>query len=131
MKEDEMRYLIVHANRTDAGLDDNSPQGFLSFMLTHDSSPSVPVLYVYEIHLAPGLRKLGFGAHLMQVVEDVARSVSVEKVMLTCFVCNEKASAFYEKRGYVKDVISPEDRTTRKKTIRADYTIMSKIVPRP
>jgi N-alpha-acetyltransferase 40 len=122
MREDEMRYLLV---RTTSNMQ-SDVQGFVSFMLTHDSSPSVPVLYVYEIHLAVHLRKLGLGAHLMQVVEDLARTLSMDKIMLTCFVRNVKAYNFYVSRGYEKDAISPEDRSTRKKTTAPDYVILSK-----
>ena len=129
MKEDEMRYLLVRS----VGIDKHSKfgrehdvEGFLSFMLTHDSTPSVPVLYVYEIHLTPQLRKLGLGAHLMQLAESIAKSVGVEKVMLTCLLSNEKAHSYYKRRGYVTDVCSPEDRTTRNKTVKADYVIMWK-----
>jgi N-alpha-acetyltransferase 40 len=122
MREEEMRYLLVRTTNTMQ----SDVQGFLSFMLTHDSSPSVPVLYVYEIHLAAHLRKLGLGAHLMQVVEDLAQMFSMEKIMLTCFVRNVKAYNFYVSRDYEKDVISPEDRSTRKKTTTPDYVIFSK-----
>lgn len=125
MQEAEMRYLLV---RTEQLAGSSQVQGFLSFMLTHDSTPSVPVLYIYEIHLAADLRKLGLGAHLMQIAEDVAQSVGVEKVMLTCFLSNEKAQGFYKKRGYMTDVSSPEDRTTRRKVVKVDYVIMSRNV---
>lgn len=133
MKEPEMRYLLLRSlipglpaeSETAAG---KEVDGFLSFMLTHDSSPPVPVLYVYEIHLMPRLLRLGLGKHLMQVVEDVARDAGVEKVMLTCFLSNEKAFGFYRARGYRRDVVSPMDRRTRKKVAKADYVIMSKAV---
>ncbi|KAK3057829.1 hypothetical protein LTR09_000904 [Extremus antarcticus] len=131
MKEAEMRYLLVRSTVSTAPsgsepVEEADIEGFLSFMLTHDSSPPVPVLYVYEVHLVPRLRKLGLGAHLMRVVEEVAKDAGVEKVMLTCFVCNERARKFYESRGYGKDVISPEDRRTRAKIVKADYVIMSR-----
>lgn len=131
-----MRYLLVRAS-SDSGSKDlvngNVEQqreiaGFLSFMLTHDSTPAVPVLYLYEVHLLPHLRKLGLGAHLMRVVEEIALAVGMEKVMLTCFVANERAYEFYRRRGYEKDVCSPEDRTTRKKVVKADHVIMSREV---
>lgn len=125
MKEPEMRFLLVQEPTA------RKVQGFLSFMLTHDSTPSVPVLYIYEIHLADRLRKVGLGARLMQGAEDIAHRVGVEKVMLTCFVSNGKARGFYEKHGYAMDECSPEDRRTRHKTVKADYVIMSKRVHSP
>ena len=124
MKEDDMRYLLVRS----AGDDQDPVLGFLSFMLTHDSTPSVPVMYVYEIHLPPALRSCGLGAHLMDLAESIAENVGVEKVMLTCFLSNKKAHSFYAKRGYVADVCSPEDRRTRTKVIKPDYVIMSKVL---
>ena len=129
MKEDEMRYMLVRECSAGKQPDDSaSLDGFLSFMLTHDSTPSVPVLYIYEIHLSQTLRKLRLGSHLMDVAEGIAESVGVEKVMLTCFLSNDKARGFYKRRGYVTDVCSPEDRTTRNKVVMADYIIMSKPV---
>ncbi|KAF2486655.1 acyl-CoA N-acyltransferase [Neohortaea acidophila] len=124
MKEAEMRYLLVH-NASD---ETQAIQGFLSFMLTHDSTPSVPVVYVYEVHLAATWRGVGLGAHLMSIAESVAAEVGVEKIMLTCFCSNEKARAFYEGRGYAVDASSPEDRRTRGKVVKVDYVIMSKDV---
>lgn len=131
MKEDEMRYLLVRSstNSIKSEKDENEPiQAFLSFMLTHDSAPSMPVLYIYEIHLQKQLRQVGLGKHLMDIVEGTAEKVGVEKVMLTCFLSNTLAHSFYERRGYAADVSSPEDRSTRGKTVKADYVIMSKAV---
>ncbi|KAK5171881.1 uncharacterized protein LTR77_003518 [Saxophila tyrrhenica] len=132
MREEEMRYLLVRsttlADRDGDSAVEGEVKGFLSFMLTHDSSPAVPVVYVYEIHLLPELRQCGLGGHLMQVAEDVARATGVEKVMLTCFVANETVRRWYEGRGYGVDVVSPEDRMTRRKVVKADYVIMSKAV---
>lgn len=140
MLEPEMRYLLVRGTTTtttttadrDAG--DGARQaaesvaGFLSFMLTHDSVPSAPVLYIYEIHLEARLRGSGMGAHLMRVAENIARRVALEKVMLTCFLSNENALGFYRRRGYERDECSPEDRRTRRKVVRVDYVILSKRV---
>jgi len=129
MREDDMRYLLVR-QRTSLSLSADPQigdvEGFLSFMLTHDSRPLVAVLYVYEIHLAQPLRGLGLGLHLMKAAEDIAYRVEVKKTMLTCFVGNEKALSFYESQGYVRDVTSPEDRKTRNAIVRADHIIMAK-----
>ncbi|KAI5371040.1 putative GNAT domain, acyl-CoA N-acyltransferase, N-alpha-acetyltransferase 40 [Septoria linicola] len=125
MKEKEMRYTILTNMHT------REVMGFVSFMLTHDSTPAVPVLYVYEIHLNASLRGSGIGKNLMTLVEDMAKKVGVDKVMLTCFKSNHKARAFYERLGYGVDVCSPEDRKTRKKVVKTDYVIMSKDVAKP
>ena len=100
--------------------------GFLSFMVDHDSSPSVPVLYIYEIHLAESLRGLGLGNHLIQVTERLASNIGLDKVMLTCFLCNKKAYRYYTDRGFVADACSPADRKTRNKVVAVDYVIMSR-----
>ncbi|KAK1067012.1 hypothetical protein LTR74_006726 [Friedmanniomyces endolithicus] len=103
-------------------------EGFLSFMITHDSHPPVPVLYIYEIHLVESLRRVGLGAHLMQLAEEIARRGGLRKVMLTCFLSNVKARRFYEKRGFTRDICSPDDRQTRERVVQIDYVIMSKAV---
>lgn len=64
----------------------------------------------------------------MRAAEGIAREAGVDKVMLTCFVSNENAWAFYRKLGYEVDVCSPGDRTTRNKVVKVDYVIMSKDV---
>ncbi|KXL43409.1 hypothetical protein M433DRAFT_318990 [Acidomyces richmondensis BFW] len=129
MREDDMRYLLVRQRASLSPRDDpkmGEVEGFLSFMLTHDSLPLVAVLYVYEIHLAQPLRGLGLGLHLMKAAEDIARRAEMKKIMLTCFVGNEKALSFYKSQGYLKDATSPEDRTTRSSIVRADHIIMAK-----
>ena len=141
MREEGMRYLLVREPVASSDFDGpggygadlkgaETVAGFLSFMMTHDSSPSVPVLYIYEIHLEAGLRRSGLGAHLMGIAEDIARNTGVEKTMLTCFLSNERALGFYRGRGYGRDVCSPEDREMRRKVVKVDYVIMSKDVVR-
>jgi N-alpha-acetyltransferase 40 len=130
MRDKDMRYFLLHAT---SEADSNEPQpsgfaGFLSFMLTHDSTPSVPVLYIYEIHLVESARGTGLGAHLMTVAESIARATGMEKVMLTCILINDKARRFYERHGFGTDACSPEDKATRKKAIKVEYVIMSKEV---
>ncbi|KAK0271150.1 hypothetical protein LTR35_013711 [Friedmanniomyces endolithicus] len=124
MRDAEMWYLLVSRSSSTG----DTVEGFLSFMITHDSRPPVPVLYIYEIHLVESLRKVGLGAHLMQLAEEIARRVGLCKVMLTCFLSNIKARCFYEKRGYTRDVCSPDDRQTRKRVVEVDYVIMSQAV---
>ena len=138
MLEPEMKYLLVRSRgaeptiertTTKSGDVDTSVLGFLSFMVDHDSSPSVPVLYIYEIHLAESLRGLGLGNHLMQVTERLASNMGLDMVMLTCFLCNKKAHNFYTDGGFGKDACSPADRKTRNKVVAVDYVIMSKAAP--
>ncbi|SMR52573.1 unnamed protein product [Zymoseptoria tritici ST99CH_3D1] len=127
MKEKEMRYVILWQRPVREG-QPSTMLGFLSFMLTHDSTPAVPVLYVYEIHLAKIARRRGLGYALMNVARGIASKVGVEKVMLTCFLSNTAALEFYRNLGFKKDVCSPEDRRTRNKVVKTDYMIMSEDV---
>jgi len=91
-------------------------------------SRSIP----HETHVAWTRVKLcyrssGLGRLLMSFHAVVAEQIpGLEKVMLTCFVANRRARAFYEKLGYAKDEISPEPRNLRfGKVFVPDYVIMS------
>jgi RimJ/RimL family protein N-acetyltransferase len=68
----------------------------------------------------------------MGLLETVAENLPpVEKVMLTCFVSNHHAVAFYERLGFERDNITPDARVLRSGEIRAvDYMIMSKKIAR-
>ncbi|QIW98083.1 hypothetical protein AMS68_003601 [Peltaster fructicola] len=132
MKDPLMHYLLVRRQSSPSDLKEPTAtpeiEGFLSFMLTYDSHPCVPVLYVYEIHLAESARGTGLGARLLSICETLAQKVAVSKVMLTCFLSNNNARQFYDYHGYTRDPVSPEDRRTRNTTVKADYIIMSKDV---
>lgn len=55
----------------------------------------------------------------------------VTKVMLTCFLSNQRGLDFYKKLGFEKDDISPKPRNLRGgKTFTPDYVILSKPVVR-
>ncbi|KAF7189729.1 N-alpha-acetyltransferase 40 [Pseudocercospora fuligena] len=127
MKEKEMRYIVLtkYGITSEATRAYHGYAGFMSFMFTHDSSPTVPVLYIYEIHLVEAARGCGLGKNLMDTAEKIARCLGMEKVMLTCFKSNKKAYNFYERMGYKIDVCSPKDIKTRKKVSKSDYVIMS------
>ncbi|TVY59650.1 hypothetical protein LSUE1_G006604 [Lachnellula suecica] len=78
------------------------------------------------------LVKTGLGTVLMRLVESIAVKIpSTEKVMLTCFTCNEKAVRFYGKAGFSKDEFSPPPKTLRNGTkVEEEYVILSKAVSR-
>ncbi|KAF2831872.1 hypothetical protein CC86DRAFT_365797 [Ophiobolus disseminans] len=123
MGDKDMMYLLVRQADADSRI-----LGFMSFMFTFDEPPAVEreVVYMYEIHLLHLLRGRGLGSQLINFLEVAASRCSVTKTMLTVFAANEGARRLYEKRGYVKDSCSPEDRKMRKRVIKADYVIMSK-----
>lgn len=124
MKEEDMRYLLVTSK------DESSSAilptiGFLSFMLTYEEGHAV--IYLYEIHLSPTVSGCGLGKHLLNAVEDIGRSVGVEKSMLTVFRVNEHAREWYKRAGYRTDEYSPADKKLRGgKVKQADYLILSK-----
>ena len=97
----------------------------MSFMLTYEDDHEV--IYCYEIHLAPSLRRCGLGRHLMGIMEDVGRAVRVEKLMLTVFVANTGGMDFYHRLGYATDEFSPGPRKLRGGRVQLpSYTILSK-----
>ncbi|KAK4241180.1 acyl-CoA N-acyltransferase [Achaetomium macrosporum] len=122
MKSPDLRYVLV--KEKDTGL----IRAFTSLMPTYEEGQ--PVIYCYEIHLQPELRGTGLGALLMAIHSTVGANLPpVTKVMLTCFLSNQRALAFYRKLGFEKDEISPGPRKLRHgKTFIPDYVIMSQAV---
>lgn len=66
----------------------------------------------------------------MTFLENVAaHTPPIEKVMLTCFLRNQKALAFYKSSGFTEDPISPVPKKLRYgREFIPDYCIMSKTV---
>lgn len=141
MKLPDMKYLIVRGagrpteretNQSATTDQANVPDpnradvlGFLSFMITYEDGNEV--IYCYEIHLAPAARGQGLGGLLMSRMEQIGRSVGLEKAMLTVFKSNATARRFYQKGGYVVDEYSPRPRRLRNGTVKEfDYEILSK-----
>lgn len=124
----ELKYILVLATELRDGEEKKAAGGieaFVSFMPTIEDEQEV--LYVYEIHLAPTLRRSGLGRQLMKLVEGVASKVGVEKVMLSCFTRNAIAKGFYEGIGYQKDEYSPPPRVLRDgREVEEAYVILSK-----
>ncbi|KAH7131880.1 acyl-CoA N-acyltransferase [Dendryphion nanum] len=111
--------------------------GFMSFKVEWDDPPNEDrrVIYIYEVHLAQELRGGGMGRHLFAIIDRVARAIGVSKIMLTVFVTNTQAIAFYETLGFGIDSatpsleVGPGGRKTRSgtsNTMYGDYWIMSK-----
>ncbi|GAB1317366.1 hypothetical protein MFIFM68171_07576 [Madurella fahalii] len=122
MRSPELRYILVKEKDTQA------IRGFTSLMPTYEEGE--PVIYCYEIHLQSELQGTGLGSLLMSFHSAVAANLPpVTKVMLTCFLSNQRGLAFYEKLGFEKDDISPGPRRLRYgKTFTPDYVIMSKMI---
>jgi ribosomal protein S18 acetylase RimI-like enzyme len=140
MSDREMMYFLVRQAEGYIGVDSVSDGhggahhagailGFMSFKLEPEDEELKlmrPVLYMYEIHLDDRLRGQSLGGRMINWAISQARLVSISKMMLTVFTVNESATRLYEREGFVKDSISPDDRVTRRKVIKADYIIMSK-----
>ncbi|KAI1173587.1 acyl-CoA N-acyltransferase [Nemania sp. FL0916] len=128
MKTPQLRYILVKDP-------EGCVRGFTSFLPTYEEDEhgeDEPVVYCYEIHLKPDLQGTGLGKLLMTLLENVvSHAPSIEKLMLTCFLRNEKALAFYKAFGFVKDPISPEPKKLRygRESV-PDYVILSKVVKR-
>jgi ribosomal protein S18 acetylase RimI-like enzyme len=69
---------------------------------------------------------------LMGFLFTAAKNIPpVSKVMLTCFLSNERGLDFYKRLGFEKDEISPGPRKLRSgKTFTPDYAILSKTISR-
>ncbi|KAK4124285.1 hypothetical protein N657DRAFT_644499 [Parathielavia appendiculata] len=122
MRSPELRYILVKEKGTE------TIRGFTSFMPTYEEGQ--PVIYCYEIHLQPDLQRTGLGTLLMGFHSNVASNLPpITKVMLTCFLSNQRGLDFYRKLGFEKDDISPSPRKLRHgKVFTPDYVIMSKPV---
>lgn len=79
-----------------------------------------PVLYLYEIQVAPDRARKGVGKRLMTLVEMVARATKMARIKLTVLRSNESAIAFYAKLGFDEDDDSPGEDEGK------DYLILGK-----
>lgn len=103
-------YLVA---RDQAG----KPVGFVHFRFDMDFD--LAVLYCYELQLEPQVQRRGLGSFLMQALDVLAQRFRMCKLLLTVFVGNEGALAFYRGAlGYRTDCTSPGN--------GADYLILSK-----
>jgi ribosomal protein S18 acetylase RimI-like enzyme len=58
----------------------------------------VPVLYLLELQLAPGYRRMGIGSLLMQTVQSFGLGAKKDALLLTVHLENSAARAFYDVR---------------------------------
>ncbi|KIJ45119.1 hypothetical protein M422DRAFT_227724 [Sphaerobolus stellatus SS14] len=75
------------------------------------------VVYCYELQVAKEAQGHGFGRHLMDILEKLGEKWQMQKIMLTVLLANKDAHKFYNKIGFTRDPISPEDE---------QYVILSK-----
>ncbi|KAK7065377.1 N-alpha-acetyltransferase 40 [Halocaridina rubra] len=115
MTEDEAWYLIAYDT-----LRSDKPAGFSHFRFDMDYGDEV--LYCYELQLEEEYRGKGLGRFMMQVLELMAFSNQMLKVILTVFKHNPRGFEFFKKCRYEIDETSPED--SFEETF--DYHIISK-----
>ncbi|KDQ09251.1 hypothetical protein BOTBODRAFT_531168 [Botryobasidium botryosum FD-172 SS1] len=66
------------------------------------------VLYLYELQVSQGYRKLGLGRVLIRDLEAIGIRWQMKKIMLTVLKANQGAILFYDKMGFNLDPISPD-----------------------
>lgn len=142
MKDPLMKFIVLSRSGKDSSgdVDENSNNlgahstgidGFISFMITNEDE--LDVIYCYEIHLAPQWQGRRLGHALMNVLQDIGKSVGISHCMLTVFVSNSRARAFYKSLGfewYDEEPITPPKRLRNRRTVaRApSYVILARDV---
>ncbi|XP_039625031.1 N-alpha-acetyltransferase 40 isoform X2 [Polypterus senegalus] len=86
MTDDRAWYLIAFDT-------DNSPVAFSHFRF--DVECGEEVLYCYEVQLESHTRRKGLGKFLIQILQLIANSTQMKKVMLTVFKHNHGAYQFF------------------------------------
>jgi len=81
------------------------PAAFVHFRLEMEAGRAT--LYIYEIQLAPAVRRVGMGRFMMLALELAARRGGLGQLMLTVQAGNGGAAALYEGLGYGTDPSSP------------------------
>ena len=85
------RFLVVLSTTN------NNMAGFCHYRFDYDDEddPSEVVLYVYELQIQPNVQRRGLGRTIMSMLEQLARSMELSKIMLTVFKSNQGAMHFY------------------------------------
>jgi GNAT superfamily N-acetyltransferase len=61
------------------------------------------VLYTYEMQVEEKFQKKGLGSFMMESLEKMAISFTMERMVLTLLTNNPDAQRFYERLGYKVD----------------------------
>ncbi|KAG7177055.1 N-alpha-acetyltransferase 40-like [Homarus americanus] len=115
MMEDAAWYLMA--------IDTTSEKAVAFSHFRFDMDYGDEVLYCYELQLEADCRNKGLGKFMMQVLELMAFSNQMHKVVLTVFKHNPDGMAFFTKCKYEIDETSPEDTYEGS----YDYNILSKL----
>ena len=136
LTHDDARFLIVMADDdddTNAVAEESAKVlGFAHFRYEEDDEeePTAPVSYLYELQIQSTQQKSGLGKRIMNIVELLALSSQMQKVMLTVFKSNKRAMGFYlNKMKYEVDESSPSN-FEGEENENCDYEILSKCLVR-
>lgn len=91
----------------------------------YEAEEGAAVMYCYELQLVEQVRRRGLGPRLMELLEVLAASAGMSRVMLTVMSENEAALRMYARLGYSLDDSSPGIGDPRDDS---GYRIMSKQV---
>lgn len=113
LTDEDAWYLIAQST-------DGKPLGFSHFRF--DLDEGIEVLYCYELQIEPSIMRRGLGKFMMQILELVAFTNHMRKVVLTVLKHN-KCNYFFKALNYQLDESSPVDDDEE----TYPYAILSKI----
>ena len=96
MQMDGMRYIIIRR------ASDGERLGYAEFQYSIEDGLGTSV-FLYEIQLAPDVRRRGLGRLLMDTLESLSAFHGIEHSLLTVFSANTSAMDFYLALGYVSN----------------------------
>ena len=125
MADPHMKYLLLTTSDEISFTPAYRVHGFLSFMLTREDD--LPMIYCYEIHLWPSLRRRGIGRKLMGLMENIGKQAGVQGTMLTVFTKNKTGKKMYERMSYEVHDSNPSPRRLKGgRTKEPNYQILWK-----
>eukprot|EP00026_Physarum_polycephalum_P014488 Phypoly_transcript_15006.p1 GENE.Phypoly_transcript_15006~~Phypoly_transcript_15006.p1 ORF type:complete len:173 (+),score=17.25 Phypoly_transcript_15006:424-942(+) len=119
LQDPDSRFLVAFE------VGSRKPKAFMHFRFVFENE--VEVLYVYELQAESDIRSKGVGRLMMKLSELIAIKYQMKKVMLTCFIKNDRAIQFYLKKlNYEIDEISPSKSIEENEIT---YEILSRKMP--
>lgn len=82
---------------------DHDAAGFTQLYPSFCSVALKPILYLYDLFVAPRFRRQGVGRMLMEEAAVFARQVRADRLTLETAIDNFPGQALYESMGYSKD----------------------------
>ena len=79
--------------------------GFTQLYPSFSSVSMAPIFVLNDLFVAPGGRRKGVGAALLDAAADHARAEGAVRLTLTTEVSNVTAQSLYERKGWVRDTV--------------------------